>query len=69
MGLPRRRRTYRDEEAWFLINMSSTPVIGVLKLDEFQKVTDLIEGSLKTKLGKLKVQIDAFSIRCLVVER
>ena len=69
MGLPRRRRTYRDEEAWFLINMSSKPVIGVLKLDEFQKVTDLIEGSLKTKLGKLKVEIDAFSIRCLVVER
>lgn len=63
------RRTYGDEEAWFLINMSPKHLTGKLKMEGFHEASDLVKGPLKPKLGKLKVKVDPFSIRCLVLER
>ncbi|MEM1569923.1 MAG: beta-galactosidase [Candidatus Bathyarchaeia archaeon] len=69
-GLAIRRRTYKDDEIRFLINMTSKPHIGILEEEtEFSKVEDLLGDPVERGSGKIKVEVKPFSVRCVIFER
>ena len=67
-GLKRRRRVFKDAQAWFLFNMTSTRVTERIKVKEFSSVEDLLEEPLNASSGETTVVIDPFQIRCLILK-
>jgi beta-galactosidase GanA len=65
-----RRRVSEKKEAWFLINDSDRPITESVDVTGFAQVEDLLEGKpLSIKRDMTTINVDSFSIRCLVLSK
>ena len=68
--LLRRRRVWKDQEAWFLINPLDREVEERVEVEGFRRVEDLLEGKSLPIEGKaVPIALRAFGICCLVLRR
>jgi len=67
--LPRRRRVSEEGEAWFLFNMNPKLIAEKVDVTSFSAVEDMLDGPLPIQSGKVRVEIDPFTIRCLIATR
>ena len=68
--LLRRRRVWKDQEAWFLINPSDEEVEERVEVEGFRRVENLLEGkSLPIEEKAVSITFQAFGIRCLVLKK
>ena len=68
--LLRRRRVWKDQEAWFLINPLDREVEERVEVEGFRRVEDLLEGKGLPIEGKaVSITFQAFGIRCLVLRK
>lgn len=68
--LLRRRRVWKDQEAWFLINPLDREIEERVEVEGFRRVEDLLEGKSLPIEGKaVPIALQAFGICCLVLRR
>ena len=67
-ALQRRRRVLGNQAAWFLFNTSEKPVIQDVSLEHYKLAQDLLGGPLTVTAGRVQVKVDAFDVKCLVLE-
>jgi len=63
-----RERIGKSESALFLFNMSLNTVIEEIDVTQFSNVEDLLEGKIEISSGKIKVSVNPFEVRCLIME-
>jgi beta-galactosidase len=66
--LNRRRRTFRNQAAWFLFNITNEPVEESVPLAGFKTARDLLGEDFPTALGSIQVRVEPAGIRCLILE-
>ena len=67
--LPHRRRINGECEAWFLFNMTSQNITQHVNVKGFSRVEDLLGGTMNIKSGTIKIGMNPYEIRCLIMER
>jgi len=68
--LLRRRRAYKNREAWFLINNSDQTVTENIGIDGYVKVEDIFENKILDIIdNNIVVTVHPFSINCLVMSK
>ena len=63
-----RERIGKNERALFLFNMSPNTVIEEMDVSQFSNVEDLLEGKMEIACGRVKVGVNPFEVRCLIME-
>ena len=67
--LNRRRRTFRNQSAWFLFNNTNESVEESVPLVGFKTARDLLGGDFPTASGSVRLRVEPAGIRCLLLER
>lgn len=63
-----RERIGKNKRALFLFNMSPNTVIEEMDVSRFSNVEDLLEGKMEIASGRVKVVVNPFEVRCLIME-
>lgn len=65
--LSRRRRIYKNEEAWFLFNMKPKKVIESISIEKYSTATFLENGTTVEK-RVINIKLRPFEVKCIIME-
>ncbi len=67
-ALKRRRRTLGNQAAWFLFNQTDKQVDQEVPIEGYRLAWDLLGGELPSLGGRVHCKVEAFDVKCLVLE-